>query len=114
MANNIAFSPMGKTYSIACPTANTAVTIQVVADSPCNQYMIGNHDTNDKPLYVRISATNNAAVLPTANGSYGLMVPADTVIVLTGPQCGPGNPVYVSAIGEDNNVELYVTPGEGL
>lgn len=38
MANNIAFQPMGKTYKIEAPSANTAVTIPILADSPSNQY----------------------------------------------------------------------------
>ncbi len=114
MANNIAFQPMGKTYKIEAPTANTAVTIAVTADSPSNQYYLSNHQAAGKGCYVRISTSNVAAVLPTATGAYSMLVPPSTRLVFTGPQCSDTKTVYVSMIGEDNNAEVYVTPGEGL
>jgi len=114
MANNIAFQPMGKTYKISAPTANTAVTIQVTADSPSNQYYFSNHEAAGKGCYVRISTTNVAAVLPDSTGQYSILVPPSTRLVFTGPQCTNSSPVYVSMIGENNGAEIYVTPGEGL
>ena len=114
MANNIAFQPMGKTYKISAPTANTAVTITVYSDSPSNQYYLSNHEAAGKGCYVRISTSNVAAVVPDATGQYSLLVPPSTRLVFTGPQCTNTTPVYVSMIGENNNSEIYVTPGEGL
>jgi len=114
MANNIAFQPMGKTYKIEAPFANTAVTISVTADSPCNQYYMSNHQAAGKGCYVRISTSNVAAVLPTASGEYSMLVPPSTRLVFTGPQCSSSTAVYVSMIGENNDAEIYVTPGEGL
>jgi len=114
MANNIAFQPMGKTYKIEAPVANTAVTISVTADSPCNQYYVSNHQAAGKGCYVRIGTSNVAAVLPTASGEYSMLVPPSTRLVFTGPQCSSSTTVYVSLIGENNDAEIYVTPGEGL
>ena len=87
MANNIAFQPMGKTYKIAAPTANTAVTIAITADSPCNQYYFSNHEAAGKGAYVRISESNVAAVLPDATGQYTMLVPPSTRVIFTGVQC---------------------------
>lgn len=114
MANNIAFQPMGKTYKISAPVANTAVTIAVYADSPSNQYYFSNHEAAGKGCYVRINTTNVAAVLPDSSGQYSMLVPPSTRLVFTGPQSTSSSPVYVSMIGENNNAEIYVTPGEGL
>lgn len=115
MANNIAFQPMGNTYKIALPTANTAVTIEVTADSPSNQYLFGNHSATNKPVYVRVGTSNVTATLP-ASGTPGntVLVPANCKFVISGPQTSGTKTVYVSAIAEDNNGELYITPGEGL
>lgn len=114
MANNIAFQPMGKTYKISAPSANTAVTIAITADSPCNQYYFSNHEAAGKGAYVRISESNVAAVLPDSTGQYTMLVPPSTRVIFTSVQCGPTKTVYVSLIGENNNSEVYVTPGEGL
>lgn len=114
MANNIAFQPMGKTYQIQAPTANTAVTIAITADSPVQQYLLATHNDASKPCYVRVATSNVAAVLPTANGSYAILIPPSSHLVITGPQTGPNTTVYVSLISENNNAECYVTPGEGL
>ena len=115
MANNIAFQPMGSTYKVALPTANTAVTIEVTADSPSNQYLMQNHDAANKPVYVRVGTANVAATLP-ASGTPGntLVVPANAKFVISGPQSSTTKTVYVSAIAEHNNAEIYITPGEGL
>lgn len=115
MANNIAFQAMGSTYKISLPVANTAVTIQVVSDSPSNQYLLGNHDATNKPVYARIGTSNVTATLPDANlAGNTVMVPANCKFVLTGPQTNSGKVVFVSAIAEHNNAELYITPGEGI
>ena len=114
MANNIPFQAMGKTYKVACPTANTAVTIAVTADSPCQQYAVACHTDAAKAIYFRISTTNVAAVLPTSTGEYSQLVPPSARVIVTGPQCSNTTTVYVSAISESNNGEMYVTPGEGL
>lgn len=115
MANNIAFQPMGNTYKISLPTANTAVTIEVTSDSPSNQYLMGNHDAANKPVYVRVGNSNVTATLP-ASGTPGntMVVPANCKFVLSGPQTSSTKTVYVSAIAEHNNAEIYITPGEGL
>jgi hypothetical protein len=115
VANNIAFQPMGNTYKIALPTANTAVTIEVTADSPSNQYLMANHDAANKPVYVRVGTANVTATLP-ASGTPGntLLVPVNCKVVFTGPQTSSTKTVYVSAIAEHNNAEVYITPGEGL
>jgi hypothetical protein len=114
MANNIAFQAMGKTYKISCPTANTAVTIEVHADSPCQQYSVACHTDSSKPIYFRISTSNVAAVLPTATGQYTQLLPPSSRVIVTGPQCSNTTVVYASAISESNNGEMYITPGEGL
>lgn len=115
MANNIAFQPMGNTYKISLPTANTAVTIEVTSDSPSNQYLMGNHDAANKPVYVRVGTSNVTATLP-ASGTPGntMVVPANCKFVLSGPQTSSTKTVYVSAIAEHNGAEVYITPGEGL
>ena len=115
MANNIAFQPMGNTYKIALPLANTAVTIEMVSTSPSNQYLLGNHDAANKPVYVRVGDANVTATLP-ASGVPGntVIVPANCKFVISGPQTNTGKTVYVSAIAEHNNAEVYITAGEGL
>ena len=114
MANNIAFQAMGKTYKISCPTANTAVTIAISADSPCQQYAVACHTDASKPIYFYISKSNVAAVIPDATGQYSQLLPPSSRVIVTGPQVSNTTTVYVSAICENNNGEMYVTPGEGL
>ena len=98
MANNIAFQPMGKTIRVTA-AANVANTLSMIADSPSNQYLVVNHEkTNGTgfPVYVRISATNVNAALPTGNNSnaaYGIPVPPGTMFVFSGPQCSNSTPV---------------------
>ena len=115
MANNIAFQPMGNTYKIVLPTANTAVTVAVTAVSPSNQYLFGNHDASNKPVYVRVGDANVAATLP-ISGTPGntMSVPVNAKFVISGPQTSSTKTVYVSAIAEHNNALIFVTPGEGL
>ena len=114
MANNIPFQPMGKTYQIQAPIANTAVTIAISSDSPCQQFLLATHTDAAKPCYVRIATSNVAAGLPTSSGSYAMLVPPSSRIVVTGPQVSPNTNVYVSLISENNNAECYVTAGEGF
>ena len=115
MANNIAFQPMGKTYQV---TANVAaVTIQISADSPVNQYLVVSHEKTNgtgSPVYVRINGTSANAAVPNANGSYGIPIPPGQMRVFSGPQCSANTTVYFSAISESGTPEIYVTPGEGL
>jgi hypothetical protein len=117
MANNIAFQPMGKTYKL-----NSATTVQqvtVYSDSPVQQYMLVNHETpgaQSLAVYVRISTSATANVaLPTNNAAnYAIVVPPDTVMVVTGPQVTNTSPVYVTFVSESDTPEAYLTPGEGL
>lgn len=114
MANNIPFQPMGKTYHVTA--SNASVTnITVNADSPSNQYRLGNHSNQD--VYVWISPGSNPTNVgvPT-NGSpgYAILVPKTTVCIITGPQCTNTANVQVSVISENDGPELYVTPGEGF
>lgn len=118
MANNIAFQAMGKTVKLVA--SNVANTSPVYADSPVNQYLVVNHEkTNGTgfPVYIRISATNSNAALPTGTGNnaaYSVPIPPGHMFVFTGPQCSNSTPVYISVISENDEPELYVTPGEGL
>jgi phosphohistidine phosphatase SixA len=117
MANNIAFQPMGKTYKL-----NAATTVQqltLYSDSPVQQYMLVSHEPTGGaglPVYVRISnsATANVALPGNGSPSYSVIVPPDTVMVVTGPQSTNTAPVYVSFVSETGTPEVYVTPGEGL
>lgn len=117
MANNIAFTPMGKTYKA---NATTSVQqVEVTADSPVNQYMIVSHEPTGGaglPVYVRISTTSTANVAVPGNGSpqYSVVVPPDTVMIVTGPQVSPTANVFLTFIAESGTPEVYVTPGEGL
>ena len=116
MANNIAFTPMGKTIKLTANSA-TANNAPLLSDSPAQQYRLANHAS--QPVYVWISpgsAPVNVAA-PTGSGnnaSYAICVPPGTVSVITGPQCTNTANVQVSIISEQNGPELYITPGEGL
>jgi len=117
MANNIAFTPMGKTYKL-----NAATTIQqltVYSDSPSNQYMLVSHEPtggSGQPVYVRISTSASANVALPANGSpsYAVVVPPDTQMVVSGPQVTNTAPVYITFVSESGTPEAYLVPGEGL
>jgi hypothetical protein len=116
MANNIAFQPMGKTIKIIT-NSSTANNLTILSDSPSNQYRLANHTA--LPVYVWISASGNLtnAAAPTGNGAnaqYAVVVPGNTVSVITGPQCTNTTSVQVSAICESGNPDVYITPGEGL
>jgi len=117
MANNIAFQPMGKTYK--CNATTSVQQFQMTADSPVNQYMIVSHEPSGGaglPVYVRISNSASANVALPANGTghYAVVVPPDTVMVISGVQVSPTANVYVSFIAESGTPECYITPGEGL
>jgi len=116
MANNIAFTPMGKIYKL-----NAATTIQQItmySDSPSNQYMIVNHENANTglPVYVRISnsATANVAIPTNGTPQYAVVVPQDTRMVISGPQVTNTAPVYVTFVSETGTPEAYIVPGEGL
>jgi len=116
MANNIAFTPMGKIYKL-----NAATTIQQItmySDSPSNQYMIVNHENANTglPVYVRIStsATANVGIPTNATPNYAIVVPQDTRMVVSGPQVTNTAPVYVTFVSETGTPEAYIVAGEGL
>ena len=116
MANNIAFTPMGKTVKLTA-NASTPNNAPVLADSPVQQYRLVNHSS--QPVYVWISPGSSPVnvALPTgsgANASYSLCIPNGTVAIVTGPQCTNTANVQVSVISENDGPELYITPGEGL
>lgn len=113
MANNIAFTPMGKTYKVIAPTSSTPVIVTVSSDSPVQQFYVVNPSTTDT-AFVRISGTSTNAAVPTNTGAYGVAIPPATAKVLTQYQAAPATSVYVSVIGEVANSTVYVTPGEGL
>ena len=116
MANNTAFTPMGKTINIVTNAA-TANNLTMTSDSPCQQYRIANHAS--QPVYVWISAASspvNVAV-PTGNGAkaqYALVIPNGSVSVVEGPPISSSQSVQVSAIAETGTPDIYVTPGEGM
>ena len=117
MANNIAFQPMGKTYKA---NATTSVQqFQITAESPVNQYMIVSHEPAGgagQPVYVRISTSATANVALPGNGSphYAIVVPPDSVMIVTGAQVSQTANVYCTFIAESGTPEVYITPGEGL
>ena len=117
MANNIPFQPMGKTFKL---TANVSVqTLQVLANSPANQYLFINHENpTGQPVYVRISDTDGVNVaIPgngTANAAYGIPVRPSSYMILTGPQCRSTKTAYVTVVSESDSPEIYVVAGEGI
>lgn len=116
MANNTAFTPMGKTINIVT-NASTANNLTMTSDSPCQQYRIANHA--GQPVYIWISPASSpvTAAAPTGNGAgakYGVCIPNGTVCVITGPQVSSSTAVQVSAISETGTPDVYITPGEGI
>lgn len=117
MANNIAFQPMGKTYKA---NATTSVQqFQITAESPVNQYMIVSHEPTGgvgQPVYVRISTSATANVAVPGNGTpqYSIVIPPDSVVIVTGAQVSPTANVYCTFVAESGTPEVYITPGEGL
>ena len=119
MANNIAFQPMGKTIQLVASNV-AANTVTISADSPVNQYLVVSHEKTNgtgNPVYIRISDSNVAAVIPSgsgANAAYSIPIPPGHMFVFSGPQCSSTKNAYVSIISETGTPELYITPGEGL
>jgi hypothetical protein len=117
MANNIAFQPMGKTYKA---NATTSVQqFQITAESPVNQYMIVSHEPSGgagQPVYVRISTSATANVAVPGNGTpqYSIVIPPDSVVIVTAAQVSPTANVYCTFVAESGTPEVYITPGEGL
>ena len=117
MANNIAFQPMGKTYKA---NATTSVQqFQITAESPVNQYMIVSHEPTGgagQPVYVRISTSATANVAVPGNGTpqYSIVIPPDSVVIVTAAQVSPTANVYCTFVAESGTPEVYITPGEGL
>jgi len=118
MANNIAFTPMGKTVKVvATGPANTESSVfTITADSPSNQYYLSNDGVNTF-VYVWISSTSafNVALPETVTtGSYVVPLPPFSYKVISGPQVKAGGNVYAKVIGDSTNSACYITPGEGL
>jgi hypothetical protein len=115
MANNIAFQPMGKTVYINLPSAGTANTVAINADSPCCQVKIHNGTAND--VYLAFSQNSTVAVIPVAGTpSYGTVLKGNTLAIFTVPQAAPGvitPTLTVSAISSGTG-NILVTPGEGF
>ena len=117
MANNIAFQAMGKTYK--ANTTTSSQTITVIADSPCNQICVANHQPTGAtgyPVYFTVSNLSNVAASVPGNGapSYALVSVPGTIKVFTIPyQFSPGTNIYIAFIGESAS-ECYFTPGEGV
>jgi hypothetical protein len=63
MGNNIAFQAQGKTYKANVTTSSQVIT--VVADSPCNQICVANHQPTGgtgQPVYFAVSNLANVTV----------------------------------------------------
>lgn len=116
MANNIAFQPMGKTIQMTA--TNVAVTnATMFADSPVNQYMLGNHSNHAVYVWISPSTKPVNVAIPTGSGSsagYAVMVPSGHVMIISGPQCSNNKSVQVSVSSENDSPEIYICPGEGL
>jgi len=116
MANNIAFQAQGKTYKANVTTASQ--TIAIVADSPCNQLLVANHQPSGatgQPVYFIVSANSSVTCTLPTNGSpqYALVsIPASTRVYTVPTQFSSAN-LYIAFIGEAAS-ECYFTPGEGL
>jgi len=116
MANNIAFQAQGKTYKANVTTASQ--TISIVADSPCNQLLVANHQptgSGGQPVYFNVSSNSSVTCTVPANGSpqYALVSVPGTTRVFTIPAQFSSANVYIAFIGEAAS-ECYFTPGEGL
>lgn len=117
MGNNIAFQAQGKTYKANVTTSSQVIT--VVADSPCNQICVANHQptgAGGQPVYFAVSNLANVTVVAPSNASpqYALVSVPGTVKVYTIPyQFSPSTNMYIAFIGEGTS-ECYFTPGEGL
>jgi hypothetical protein len=116
MANNIAFQSMGKTYQANATT--TSQRIQILADNPCNQVLVANHEntSSGKPVYFRMGNSTVTVTAPTAGSpQYGFVsVPGSTRVYTAPSQFTPTDGLYIAFITESATGEIYFTPGEGL
>ena len=116
MANNISFSPMGKTNRVNA-TSGAANNVTITSDSPCQQYLLYNGDaTND--LFVWLSPSTSPVNVAIATGSdgnaaYGVIVDKDSWRIITGPQSSSTTSINVSVRSLAGTPFLYITPGEG-
>lgn len=115
MANNIAFSPRGKTVLLTVGTTSSEVAVN--ADAPCNQVHVHNDSNNE--VFLRFApVTGQAAVIPVSGtANYGIPVHNQSTEVFTVPQASISAQatLYVSGIAASGSSHLvYITPGEGL
>jgi hypothetical protein len=112
MANNISFTPLGKTTLLTATTSTS--TVGVTADSPANQFMFVNTGTND--VFVHMSLSSSITVVrPTAgNPQYGFCVGANSTKVVSDGQSSANVTVYVAGVSNAGTSLVYITPGEGL
>jgi hypothetical protein len=112
MANNISFTPLGKTTLLTATTSTS--TVGVTADSPANQFMFVNTGTND--VFVNMGLSSSIAVVrPTAgNPQYGFCVGANSTKVVSDGQSSANVTVYVAGVSNAGTSLVYITPGEGL
>ena len=116
MANNLPFQAQGKTYKANATTASQTLTI--IADSPCNQICVANHQpagNTGQPVFFVISANASVTCAAPGNGTpqYGLVSVPASVKVYTVPYQISSTPIYIAFIGAAAS-ECYFTPGEGL
>ena len=112
MANNISFTPLGKTSLLTATTSTS--TIGVTADSPANQFMFVNTGTND--VFVNMSSSSSIPVVrPTAgNPQYGFCVGANSTKIVSDGQSSANVTIYVAGVSNAGTSLVYITPGEGL
>jgi cold shock CspA family protein len=112
MANNISFTPLGKTTLLTATTSTS--TVGVTADSPANQFMFVNTGTND--VFVHMSLASNVTVTrPTAGTSqYGFCVGANSYKIVSNGQSSSNVTIYVAGVSNAGTALVYITPGEGL
>ena len=115
MANNIPFQAQGKTNRIK--VSNTANTVSILSDSPCNQVRI--HNGTAAEVFIRLgTASTDDAVIPVAGTpAYGAVLHNNQTIIITSPKQSANtaaSSVYVSAIVATGTGIVYVTPGEGM
>jgi hypothetical protein len=116
MATQTPFQPMGKT--VLAVANGTSAIVNIVADSPCNQFRFFN--ANSSVVFVTIgnAAGNTSATIPTAGTpAYGIPIASGAQdITLTGWQSGGFSNVVIALISTGPNVtsQVYITPGEGF
>jgi hypothetical protein len=114
VANNIAFQAKGKTYQANATT--TSQRINILADGPCNQLLVANHETATKAVYFRIGDANVTVAAPTAgNAQYALLsLPGQYKVFTVPQQFTVTGGLWIAFICEVGTAECYFTPGEGF